>query len=194
MIRCNLPLPNLPTNCACGDQFSVAHALTCKKGGFIHQRHDAVKNLIASLLDNVCCDVNIEPELIPLTGEKMDYKTANTSSEARSDIKAKGFWQQGQTSFFDVRVTNVNSASQMTKSTAEIFKHHENEKKRQYLQRIIYVEHGTFCPLVFGTNGGAGEECLKFISALAKKLADKDGARSTMQSYIGYEPDFLSKS
>ena len=48
-------------------------------------------------------------------------------------------------------------------STAKIFENHENEKKGQYNQRVLDVEHGTFTPLVFGTNGGMGEECTLFL-------------------------------
>ena len=34
-LRYDLPLPNLPSYCACGEVFTVNYALTCKKGGFI---------------------------------------------------------------------------------------------------------------------------------------------------------------
>ena len=37
-LRYNLPLPNLPSYCACGEVFTVNHALTCKKGGFCPRR------------------------------------------------------------------------------------------------------------------------------------------------------------
>ena len=36
------------------------------------------------------------------------------------------------------------------------FDEHENEKKRKYQQRVIYMEMGSFIPLVFGRNGGMG--------------------------------------
>ena len=40
-----------------------------------------------------------------------------------------------------------------------IFKEQENEKKRQYHQRLLDLEMGSFISLVFGTNGGVGAEC-----------------------------------
>ena len=43
-------------------------------------------------------------------------------------------------------------------------------------ERVIEIEHGTFTPLVFGTNGGMGEECCKFISKLASQLSEKQNA------------------
>ena len=36
------------------------------------------------------------------------------------------------------------------------------------------VEHGTFTPLVFGTNGAMGEECAQFHQLLAAKLEQKN--------------------
>ena len=47
------------------------------------------------------------------------------------------------------------------------------EKKREYLQRVLDIEHGAFTPLVFGTNGGMGQECKIFIKHLATTLAEK---------------------
>ena len=35
--------------------------------------------------------------------------TSNSTSEARLDMKAGGFWSRGVTAFFDVRVTHVSS-------------------------------------------------------------------------------------
>ena len=127
------------------------------------------------LLSKVCKDVEAEPHLLPITTEVMNLRTANTSEEARLDIKAKGFWQRSQTAFFDIRVTHVNSSSQRTKPTSAIFRNHEAAKKREYLQRVLEVEQGAFTPLVFGTNGGMGSECQRFISQLSSSLAEKSG-------------------
>ena len=46
--------------------------------------------------------------------------------------------------------------------------------KRTYLERIVEVEHATFTPLVFGTNGGMGQECIMFLKNLAAKIAEKE--------------------
>ena len=79
------------------------------------------------------------------------------------------------TAFFDVRVTHVNSMTNQGKSTAAIFKEQRvSRKKRKYQQRVLEVEMGSFTPLIFGTNGGMGEECKMFMRHLAEKLAEKD--------------------
>ena len=95
-LRYNLKLENLPHQCPCGQAFNVAHALNCKKGGFVSQRHENIKNLLVSLLSKVCKDVEAEPHLAEITNESFSLATANTKDDARLDIKAQGFWQHGQ--------------------------------------------------------------------------------------------------
>ena len=176
-LRYNQPLRNLPSTCPCGEKFNIEHALSCKKGGFIAQRHDNLRDVFTVLLSKMCKDVEVEPHLLPVTNEAFDLRTANTSTEARLDIKASGFWQRSQTAFFDIRVTHVNSSSQNQKPTAQIFREHEMAKKREYNQRVIDVEHGAFTPLVFGTNGGMGTECQMFLKQLSTTLAEKTGEK-----------------
>ena len=173
-LRYNLPLQDLPSTCACRELFNVSHALSCKKAGFVARRHDGVRNLLTSLLSKKCKNVQVEPHLQPLDNEVMNLKSTTTSSDARLDVKAGGFWSRGVTAFFDVRVSHVNSKTNQGKPTAAIFKEQESEKKRKYQQRVLEVEMGSFTPLIFGTNGGMGEECKMFMKHLAEKLAEKD--------------------
>ena len=67
--------------------------------------------------------------MIPLDNETFSLRSANTSEEARLDIKVGGFWSRGVNAFFDVRVTHVNSQSNQSKSTEKIFEGQENEKR-----------------------------------------------------------------
>ena len=58
------------------------------------------------------CNVYIEPELQPLTGEHLDIATAITQDGARLDIAANGFWgSRYEKSFFDVRIFNPYAPS-----------------------------------------------------------------------------------
>ena len=131
------------------------------------QRHDGIRDLLTSVISKVCKKMETEPHLQPLDNERLNLKTANMSPEVRLDIKAGGFWSREVTAFFYVRVTHVNSTSNQNKRTLKIFREQENEKKRQYLQRVLEVKHGTFTPLVFGTNGGMGGESALFLKTLA---------------------------
>ena len=101
-----------------------------------------------------------------------------TSVNARPDVRARGFWREGQNAFFEVRITNTNSESQRHLTSENIFTKYEREKKRQYKNRIMNVEHGTFIPLVFSVNGGMAKECLKLHKFVAEKIANKSGCRN----------------
>ena len=57
----------------------------------------------------------------------------------------------------------------------QIYKKYENEKKRQYAERVMEIEQGTFTPLVFRTTGGMADECVKYHSRLAELIANKKG-------------------
>ena len=184
-LRYNLPLSNLPSYCACGEMFTVNHALSCKKGGFIAQRHDTIRDLLTTHISKVCRNVETEPLLQPLDNEVFNLQSTVTSREARLDKKAGSFWTPGVTAFFDVRVTHVNSLSNQGEHTARIFKEQENEKKRKYNQRVMDVEMGTFTPWVSGTDECMGLDCHNFLKTLANKLSSKYTPLATL--FPGYE-------
>ena len=69
----------------------------------------------------------------------------------------------------------MNAESYKEKDTKAIFCQNENEKKRTYLDRVLNIEHGTFTPLIFGTNGGSGKEACDFLRILANKMSEKGG-------------------
>ena len=50
---------------------------------------------------------------------------------------------------------------------------HENEKKTEYLQRVVQIEKASFTPLIFSTSGGMGKEADKFIRKVAEKISLK---------------------
>ena len=122
---------------------SIPSAMPCHAKREVSWRRDT----ITSLIGRVCTNVEVEPQLQPLDNERFNLRTAVTSPEARLDFKAGGFWSRGVTAFFDVRVTHVNSKCNQGKETSTIFKEREEEKKRNYQQRVLDVEMGSFNPL-----------------------------------------------
>ena len=73
-LRYGWSLGNLPSVCACGQPNDMEHCLICKKGGFVVMRPNVLRNTEGELLQEVCKDVQIEPTLIPLEGEKIDRR------------------------------------------------------------------------------------------------------------------------
>ena len=141
------PLSDLPSKCLCGEKYTVCHALSCQREGFVAQRHDGVPNLLTSLIGKIGTSVEVKPRLQPPHNVRFNLRSALTSPEARLVSKAGGFWSRGVTEFFDVSVTHVNSMCNQGKATSTIFKEQEEEKKRKYQQRVQDVEMGSFTPL-----------------------------------------------
>ena len=102
-LRYGWPVYGTPQTCACGQPFSFNHALVCKCGGYIGYRHDQLRDLTAKLLEEVCANVAIEPQLQQLQGEELGM-SANREDCARLDIWATGFWNHAQDAFFYIRV------------------------------------------------------------------------------------------
>ena len=184
-LRYGYRLSKLPATCVCGFAFSAEHALSCGHGGFVIMRHNDVRDITADLLKLACNDVEIEPELTPLTGENFKLKTTNTSDEARVDVSARGFWTKGKKLYGDVKIFNPLAKSYKNTSLKNAHRSNEQGKKRNYNQRIINVEHGTFTPLVFSSFGGASYETTRFLKRLNELIAAKRGeSTSTSMHYI----------
>ena len=140
-----------------------------------------MRNFEASLLRKVCADVQIEP---PLQSVNED--------QARVYVRARGFWIMGQTSYFDVRITNPNSESQKTQTLPKIYEKHEKEKKRLYNDRILNNEMGSFTPPVFSVSGGMSNECMNYHKHLADKIAQKHNQRyEDVIAYIRCKLSFM---
>ena len=175
-LRYDWALENSPSHCSCGHQFSVEHALSCPTGGFPSIRHNEVRDMTASLLTEVCHGVSTEPHLQPLCGEAMLHGSANVEDGARLDVAMHGFWGgRFEKAFLDVRVFNPSARSNRQASLQAVYRRHEQEKKRQYEQRIREVEHGTFTPLVLSSTGGMGKAATVFYKRLASMLSEKRG-------------------
>ncbi|EDO42709.1 predicted protein [Nematostella vectensis] len=188
-LRYDWEIPETPSICVCGDTFDADHAMICKRGGFVIQRHNELRDLEAELLSLVCKDVQTEPVLQDITGEELN-RGAHTARDARLDIVARGFWERQRQAFFDVRVCHANAESYRDMNIDQIFRQHETEKKRQYA-RVLEVEQATFTPLVFGSTGGMASECQQFHSKLAELIAEKKGELySTTVSWIRAKVSF----
>ena len=90
-IRYGWEMTRLPENCECGIKFTVKHALSCKKGDLVSIDHNSIRNITAILLNEVCHDFRVEPDLQKLTGEEFNESTSNLKDEARVDVCACGF-------------------------------------------------------------------------------------------------------
>ena len=109
----------------------------------------------------------------PLSGERFSEKTENKSNQVRVDISAHGFWLTGQSAFFDVRVFNPTAKRWINLKFRKSHGVNEKEKKKQYNERILQVEHGTLTPLVMSTTGDMGRGIRKFYTRLSEMISEK---------------------
>ena len=58
---------------------------------------------------------------------------------------------------------------------SKMYSNHEDKKKKDYNQRVIQVEKGTFSPAILSCHGGASKETNKLLKHIAGKLAEKRG-------------------
>ena len=92
-------------------------------------------------------------------------------------MSARGIFGTFERTFCDVRVTHPNCPSNVFKPVADIYKEHEAAKKREYEERVLQTEKGSFVPLVLTTSGGMGPGCKDMLKRLAQKIAEKRGER-----------------
>ena len=172
-LRYGWKIPNTPSFCACKTKNSVDHTLNCKRGGYVTMRHNNIRDFEASLLREICKDVKVEPMLLPV-GETTT-RSSNLAEKARLDVSAVGVWSSMERTFLDVRVVHLNSPSYINQTPEQTYQQHEREKKRNYNDRILQVEKGSFSPLIFSTTGGMGPECTRFHKRVAELLSAKRG-------------------
>ena len=121
----------------------------------------------------VCNDVEVEPVLQEVTGETLNHG-ANNAPDARLDIHVRGIWERQRSAFFDVRVCHSNVDPYRDLTPKQIYKKHENDKKRHYAERVMEIEQ-ELTGNVFTTPGGMTDEYVKYHSRLAELTANKKG-------------------
>ena len=130
--------------------------------------------MAVSLPQEVCHDVCSEPHLQQLSGEVLNGRTSIRGDDARLDVSACGFWGgRFERAFFDVRVFNPNAPTNRAQSLQATYRKHEQEKRRQYGERVREVERASFSPLIFSSSGGMGPAASSVYKRLASLISDK---------------------
>ena len=106
-LRYDWPIEDIPTRCVCGDIFSVDHSMVCKKGGFIIQRHNELRDLEADLLSMVCNDVEIEPQIQDVKGEQLIKQRVQLGEGSKTRYSCP--WLLGTTSIRIFRYSCLSS-------------------------------------------------------------------------------------
>ena len=159
------------STCVGGKRFEVDHALLCQKGGFIHRRHDEVKELIGHIWQMSYTMMWRSNPILYQTPVKY-HITQPTDNKKQDSSPFKTFGKEGN-EHSDVRILNHFAQTHLRQKLENSFSNNEKEKKRSYGQRVIDVEHGSFTPLIFSSHWGYRRETDRFFSVLAEKLSTK---------------------
>lgn len=90
------------------------------------------------------------------------------------DVHARGFRDRQGSAFFDM-VFHPNAESYKDLTIQQLYRKHEDEKKRLYANMVLEVKRGTFTPLLFTTIGRIAVDCKRFHSRLAELIVIKKG-------------------
>ena len=166
LLRYNRPLLKLPANCdGCGAATSLEHALDCKKGGLITQRHNEVRDVIGDLASLVYKEVVKEPIV-------QEANDAEGVPSLIDDLSIRGVWQPQTVALFDVRVTNTDAPLHSQRVFTAVLSSAEEEKKKKYSEAAA-LRRASFTPLVVSVDGVLGQEVNFLVKQLAQKLVHK---------------------
>ena len=111
----------------------MEHGLSCKKGGFVGQRHDDVCEELAHLCSMALTAARISSESEIFYGRGLNAAQSNANEvlgdEARGDAGAHGFWKQGRTAIFDVQVCNTDTKSYGNRESKKVLEGAARRKK-----------------------------------------------------------------
>ena len=118
----------------CGAATSLEHALDCKKGGLVTQRHNEVRDVIGDLASVVFKEVVKEPVV-------QEANEAEGVPSLIADLSISGVWQPQTVALFDVRVTDTDAPSHSQRVVSAILSSAEEVNKKKTLKQQLFAEH-----------------------------------------------------
>ena len=102
-LRYHRPLSSMPSHCdGCGSTFGLSHALYCRKGGLVTQRHNEVRDALGDLAALAYKDVIREPIV---------REGSDTVPALIADLGIRGVWLP---QIEDIRVTDADAPSYLS--------------------------------------------------------------------------------
>eukprot|EP00731_Ephydatia_muelleri_P024359 Em0016g630a len=145
-LRYNRPLLKMPANCdECGAATSLEHALDCKKGGLVTQRHSEVRDVIGDLASVVFKEV-VKESVVQEANE------AEGVPSLIADLSIRGVWQSQTVALFDVHVTDTDAPSHSQRVVSAILSSAEEAKKKKYSEAAA-LRRASFTPFVVSVDG-----------------------------------------
>eukprot|EP00731_Ephydatia_muelleri_P034031 Em0045g16a len=165
-LRYHRPLLKTPGHCdGCGEEFSFQHALDCKKGGLVTQRHNEVRDALGDLVAIVYKDVVREPIV-----QEADDSSGRPALIA--DLSIRGVWQPQTAALLDVRVVDTDTQSYASCTVDAVLCSAEQEKKRKY-SAAVEDRRASFTPFVVSVDGVLGHDAQHLMKRLCDQIVVK---------------------
>ena len=116
--------------------------------------------------------VQAEPQIHTGSSTAKSDSDSTVETSDRVDVLVRGLWSTGQDAILDIRVTDTDQASYVTRDPERVLQSHEKEKKRKYL-RPCQHQRRAFTPFVVSVDGLIGMGAKNVMKALSRRLALK---------------------
>ena len=155
LIKCN----------GCSANFTLQHALHCKTGGLVIQRHNKVRDCLGDMAAKLWSQVVREPIV----------KEAECKADGpglRADLCIRGVWTPQVEALFDLKVIDTDAASHLHRTPESILDSGALEKKKLY-KKAVEDRRGTFTPFVISIDGLLYSEAEHFLKHISTSIAAK---------------------
>ena len=120
-----ITLLGIPPYCdGCSAPFDLTHALSCRKGGLVTQRHNEVRDAFGDLASLAWNQVMKEPVV------KEASKSTNSPALV-ADLSVRGVWSPQTEALFDIRVIDTDARSYCGRPPKDVLSAAEEEKKKK---------------------------------------------------------------
>ena len=165
-MRYQRPLLRMPATCdGCGAAFNLEHALDCRKGGLVIQRHNEIRDALGDLASIAFRNVIKEPVV-------KEANIRDGTPALIADISIRGLWEPQAVALLDVRVVDTDAPSHIHRNTVAVLCSAEEEKKRKY-NSAAEACRASFTPFVVSTDGMLGREANFLLKRLAQSISIK---------------------
>ena len=161
---CPPPL-RMPAHCdGCGATFNLEHALDCKKGDLVIQRHNEVRNALGDIASLAYREVTKEPVV------REPDETRNLPALV-ADLGVRGVWQPQTEALFDIRVIDSDAQSHVQCSVNAVLASAEGEKGKYSESAMSRL--ASFSPFVLSVDSRMGQEARVFMKRVAKEAGNE---------------------
>jgi hypothetical protein len=159
-------------------------------GGLVIIRHNEIADELANLASKALTPsaVRDEPSIYPhgraaakvpaeetrkTSKSPVNRPKSSSCDEDRGDLLIRGLWARGTDCIIDVRVTDLDCKSNLSKDPHKVLAQHERAKKKKKYLEACTEQRRHFSPFAVSTDGVISKEARALLGRLSALLAEK---------------------